>query len=314
MLRNRSLLFAVLLIGIGVVLLLQQADVIPEDLSVWPIILIGVGVVLVAERIAVGGRAGAGFVLPLILIAVGVGSLLQDTGTFEDDDVMAPLIAIAIGAGLILGAIPSRRSRRPERAEIDLAGATRARVEIDHGAGELRIRSHLVGGNLVEGTFAGGVDVRQHREGDLLEVTLKANPWSSFPWPRLGRLDWSVTLARQVPIELALKTGASRTEADLSDVQVESLRIDTGASSTRVTIPGAGRPQVRIQGGAAEIRVTVPGRMAARIEARGGLSNIRVDPLRFPFEDGVYRSRDYDEAPSRADIVIEAGAASVEVA
>ncbi len=274
--------------------------------------LIGVGIALVAERIAAGGQAGAGFVLPLILIAVGVGSLLQDTGTFEDDDVMAPLIAIAIGGGLILGAMPSRRSRNSERAEVDLAGASRARIEIDHGAGELLIRSHLVGGNLLEGTFAGGVDVRERREGDLLDVTLKANPWS-FPWPRSGRLDWSVTLARQVPLELALKTGASKTEADLSDLQVESLRIDTGASSTRVTIPGSGRPQVRIHGGAAEIRVTVPGRMAARIEARGGLSNIRVDPLRFPFEDGVYRSRGYDEAPSRADIVIEAGAASVEV-
>ncbi len=310
--RNHTLPFALLLIGVGVLLLLRQADVISEDVSLLPIVLMGVGGYLLIERVVAGGRGGAGFVVPLVLVAIGLGALLRDTGTIDDDDAVVAMVAIAIGVGLILGAFPSRHRGAQERAEVALAGATRARVEIDHGAGELRIRSHPGAGNLVEGTFLGGVDVRQQREGDLLDVTLRARPWG-IPWSRPGRLDWSVTFARQVPLDLTLKTGASRTEADLSDMLVEALRIDTGASSTRVTIPGSGRPQVRIHGGAAEIRVRVPDRMAAEIEVRGGLSSVRVDEVRFPRSGGVYRSADYDEAPGRADIVIEAGAANIEV-
>jgi hypothetical protein len=70
---------------------------------------------------------------------------------------------------------------------------------------------------------------------------------------------------------------------------------------------------VRIHAGAAEIRVSVPAQMAGRIEVRGGLSNVRVDEQRFPRDGGLFRSMGYDEAPNRADVVIEAGAASVTV-
>jgi hypothetical protein len=306
--RNRSLPFAFLLIGIGVVLLLQQAEVISEDVDLGPIVLIGIGLFLLVERFLTGGPGVAGLIVPLVIVAIGLGLLLQDVGAF-DDDVIAPLIAIAIGLGLVLGAVGPRRSEEDERVEVDLAGAGRARAQVEHGAGELRIGSHVVGGNLVEGRAAGGAEVRQRREGDLLDVTLR----SRFSRFRGRGLDWSITFAREVPLELVLKTGASRTEADLSDLQVTSLRVDTGASSTRVTLPSSGRPDVRIHAGAAEIKVAVPGRMAARIEVRGGVSDVRVDELRFPREGGVFRSKGYDDAPSRADVVIEAGAASVTV-
>jgi hypothetical protein len=306
---DRSLLFALLLIGIGIFLLLQQAEVVSEDVDVWPIVLIGVGVVLLVERVVAGGPRGAGFVVPLVVIAIGTGFLLEDLGAFEGDDVLLPLVAIAIGAGLVLGAMPASHVSG-ERAEVALGGAARAQVEIDHGAGDLRIRSHPAGGNLLEGTFAGGVDVRERREGDRLIATLRSASLRWW-WGRRGALDWAVTFTREVPLELTLRTGASRTEADLSDLRVESLLVETGASSTAVTIPASGRPQVRIRGGAADIRVTVPERMAARIETHGGLSSVRVDPFRFPHDGRAYRSSDYDEAVDRADVVVEAGAANV---
>ena len=313
--RVRSVLFALLLIGVGVVLLLQRADVIPRDVRVWPIVLIGVGALLLLERVLVGGPAGHGFVVPLVVIAIGLGFVLEDTGSFEDDEVLVPLVVIAIGAGLILGALPSRHGAAGERTHVELGHARTAHVEIDHGAGQLRVRSHLGGDNLLEGTFAGGADVRERRDGDRLDVTLKANPWrTGFPWARGGAFDWSVTLSRHVPLELTLKTGASRTEADLSDLQVDAVRIDTGASSTILTLPATGHPKVHVRGGAAEIRIRVPARMAARIRTRGGLSDVRIDENRFPRSGDEHRSRDYEESAHRADVEIESGAAHVEIA
>lgn len=309
---ERSLLFALLLIAVGIVLLLQQAEVIPQNVDIWPIVLIGVGVVLLIERLAAGGAGAGGYVVPLVVIAIGLGFLLEDAGVFEGDDVLLPLVAIAIGTGLVLGATSGGRPSG-EPVEVPLRGAARSRVEIDHGSGELRIRSHLTGDNLLEGTFAGGVDLREHRDRDRLEVTLRTASWLGSALGGRGGRDWSVTLARDVPIELAVKTGASRTEADLSDLRVESLRLETGAGTTVLTIPATGRPQVHVRAGAADLRLSVPARMAARIETRGGLSSVRVDPFRFPHDGVAYRSRDYDEAVDRADVVVEAGAANVVV-
>jgi hypothetical protein len=310
---DRTMLFALLLIGIGVLLLLQQADVLPEGVGIWPIVLIGVGVVLLVERLAAGGAGGAGLVVPLVVIAIGTGFLLEDAGVIEDDDVLLPLVAIAIGVGLVLGAVPARRPTGG-REEVALAGAARASVEIDHGAGELLIRSHLAGENLLEGSFAGGIDVRERRDGERLEVTLRPTSWLGSAWGGRNTRDWSVTLTRTVPVELALRTGAGRVEADLSDLRVESLRLETGAGAVALTIPSIGRPQVHVRAGAADVRLTVPARMAARIEVRGGLSSIRVDPYRFPYDGATYRSPGYDEADDRADVVVEAGAANVVVA
>lgn len=310
---NRSVLFAFLLIAVGVVLLLQEMDVIPDDVSVWPIVLIGAGVLMFVERVAGGGAWGSGFVFPLILVALGTGFLLKDTGVLDDDQGLAPLVVIAVGAALVLGALPARASAMAERG-VPLEGATRARIEIEHGAGALRIGPHIGGSNLLEGRFAGGGDVRVRRDGERIEVGVKSNVWRfGFPWERPGSLDWWITLARNVPIALVLRTGAGRADVDLSDIRVEDLTVETGASRLFVALPSSGRPTVRIRGGATEIKVVVPSHMAARIQTRVALSDVWIDPHRFPRAGGEYRSPGFDEAADRAEIEIEAGAASVEV-
>lgn len=308
--RVRQILFALLLVGAGVVLLLQQAEVIPKDVGLWPMILMGVGFLWFVERFLWGG---GGYLFPLVVFAIGLGLLLEDLEAI-DDDVVLPLVVIAIGVGMILSMVP-RRGARAEPGRVPLEGATRARVEVTHGAGRLRIGTHIGGENLVEGTFAGGVDVRRHRQDDRAEVRLSTRGWGAgFPWGRHGGLGWSMTLARQVPIELWVKSGASSAEIDLSDSRVEDLRIETGASKTVVTIPATGEPKVVIRGGATEIRVAVPARMAARIQVLGGMTDLFVDLHRFhKVGEREYRSPDLDGSPNRADIRIEAGAAKVEV-
>jgi hypothetical protein len=310
---DRTILFALLLIAVGVLLLLQQAEVLPEGIGIWPIVLIGVGVVLLVERLVAGGSGGAGLVVPLVVIAIGTGFLLEDAGVIDNDDVLLPLVAIAIGIGLVLGAAPARRPAGTPEA-VALGGAVRASVEIDHGAGDLRIRSHPAGDNLLEGTFAGGIDVRERRDGDQVEVELRPTSELGSTWGGRNTRDWSVTLTHTVPIELTLRTGAGRLEADLSDLRVESLRLESGAAAVALTIPSTGRPRVHVRAGASDVWLTVPPGMAARIETRGGLSNLRVDPRRFPHDGAAYRSPGFDEAEDRADVVVEAGAANVVVA
>ena len=319
--RNRSIVFALLLIAIGVVLLLRTSGVIPEDVRVWPVVLVAIGVWLLVERLLFGGRAGEGFVWPLVLIAIGGVVVLQDAGTIKNEDVLGPVILISIGLGIVLSAVP-RRGRGPSgqvHETVALDGAASARVQLKHGAGRLSVRSVSDPGLLLDGTFGGAIDKRVRRSGDVLDVrvTQRSDAWlaGAFPWNwgHTGPFDWTIRLSRAVPLHLEIDAGANQAELDLGDLTVEDLVVNTGASETKLTLPTKGRTTARIKAGAASVKVRVPERTAARIVVKGGLTSVKVDEIRFPSVPGGHQSRDYEEAENRVDLEIDAGAATVEV-
>lgn len=312
--RNRTILWALLLIGVGVFLLLQNADLISNKVEVWPLVLIAIGVWLLLERSLFGSRWGGGYVWPFLLIGIGTVLLLEDLDALPDQDVLVPVIVIAIGLGLALSAISQNRSRAvgEEQVRIPLEDAHDASLRLDHGAGRLRVRA-ADSPDLVEGRFGGGAETEVRRTGGRLDVTVRAR--NGMPWGpgREHGLEWDLTVSRRVPMSLELRTGANEGDLDLTDLRLTELRIQTGASTTVVRLPSTGRYSVRVQGGAMSIRLEVPSGVAARVEARAGLSNVRVDPHRFPKWGGEWRSGDYETAQHRADIHLETGAAKVEV-
>jgi hypothetical protein len=312
---RRAILWAFLLIAVGVVLLLREAGVLPEDVAWWPIIVFALGLWLLVEHLTSRDRGGGDFVLPLVLMAVGVIFFLQQSGVVGDDVSLWPIVLIAIGIGIVLSALPlGRRSGSSgvmtERASVPLGGATGGRVVVKHGAGQLWIRATRDPGALVDGSFAGGVDHRERRVGDELEVTLeRPRPWGG------GRvaLDWEIGLTRQVPLSLEVDAGANHADLELSDLAVRELRVHTGASETTITMPAHGRTQAFVSCGAASVRIRIPERTPARIAVRGGLNSVDVEETRFPRTTDGYRSTDFDEGANGVDLTIEAGAASVEV-
>jgi Domain of unknown function (DUF5668) len=306
---RRSILWALLLIAVGVVLLLREADVIPSDIAWWPIILFVIGLWLLVERLITGRRDD--FVLPLVLIAIGAIFFLQEGNLVGSDVTLWPIVLIAIGIGIVLSAFPLGRPPAAERASVPLGGAKAGRVHVKHGAGRLWIRSMHDPELLVAGSFAGGVEPQERRIGDELEVTLERRSW--MPWGARGPLDWEVGLSRQVPIRLVVDAGANRAELDLSDLVVPELRVNTGASQTTITMPASGRTRASVKCGAASVRIEVPQRTPARIGVRAGMTTVRVDESRFPRAAEGYRSNDFDESADGVDLTIEGGAASVEV-
>jgi hypothetical protein len=316
---NRSIMWALLLIGIGVLLLLRSSGAIPKDVRVWPVIVLVIGAWLLLDRLIFGGPAGGGFVWPLVAIAVGGVFLLQDLHRIDADVALWPVILIAVGLGVVLSAVPSRgRGAQTVMESVPLGGATSARIRLKHGAGRLSVRAMLDPDLLLQGTFAGGVDKDVVRRDGEVEVTLRQRPAASldhvFPWNwGHGPLDWSVGLSRRVPMRLDVDAGANRADLDLSELSVSDLTVSTGASETHLTVPAKGRTAARVKAGAAAVRVRVPERTAARVVVRGGLSSTKVDETRFPRSGGEFRSSDFDAAEDRVDLEVEVGAASVEV-
>lgn len=248
-----------------------------------------------------------------IVILLGVLFLLDNLNLINVSvwGLIWPIFLIALGFWTLSGAF-FRRSAPLEQVVIPLEGAARAKVRLNHGAGRLNVHAESRAGNLVEGSFGGGLEFHTRREGDLLDVKMKT-PSNFFPFGiHWGGLDWSFGLNREVALALDIQTGANEARLDLTDLHVTDLRLHSGASATELTLPAnAGVTRVEVEIGAASANIHVPPGVAARIRAEGGLSNININQQRFPRLDKTYQSPDYETAANKADIRIEVGVGSV---
>jgi len=255
-----------------------------------------------------------------VLILVGVLFLLSTTGILKGIspwELIWPIGLIGLGLWILIGHLLGRQSAGETRqVTIPLEGATSAHVKIVHGAGRLSLDSRAAPGELLTGSFSGGVQSSLDRSGSEVKVKLRvpdyAFPFFNWGWSR--SIDWSVGLSRDIPFSLDVSTGANESILDLTDLRVTKLQLHTGASATKVSLPAnAGFTRVTCEAGAAGFELRVPSNVAARIRYRGGLSSINVSTSRFPRSGDVYQSLDYDTAANKVDIDVQMGVGSVDI-
>ncbi len=304
--RQGNLFLGLILLGLGVVFLLEAVDLWPDEASTWPGILIVVGLAIAADQIY--KRESVSWFAPVILIGLGTFFLLRDLDVVESD-FLWPAILIVVGLVMIAGTL-QRGSVETNTIDILLDGAKRARVRIEHGAGELRIGSlPAAGDRLCMGTV-GAVERKVSRSGDRVDVNLTQRHASFFR--SIGR-EFRIDFAPDVELELDLRSGATDSRLDLSDLLVNSLTLKTGASSTRITAPEQGHTQASVEAGAASVDFHVPMGVAARISTDTGLAEVDIDTSRFLPSGGGYESPDYSTSVNRLELRIKGGVANFKV-
>ena len=222
---------------------------------------------------------------------------------------------LILGGVWVLVGVFLRGNVELQDASIDLQGASSASLKISHGAGELKIHSGANANEMAHGSFAGGLEHKDTRNGDRLEVRMRpAKDVMDFPFfgPRT-QLDWDVALNSSIPIALTLNLGANKSVLDLHDMNITDLKLETGASDTRLTLPARGRFRADFDLCAAALEITIPNGLSARIRASLGAADLKVDESRFPRNGSYYQSPDYDAAANTVDMTIDAGAASIKV-
>ena len=186
---------------------------------IGPIILIGVGVVLLLNNMNVVGWEIWNVLLrlwPLILIAVGLDILIGRQSIWGSL-IVGVLFLGMVAAGLYyLGVGPINNTGLPmttEQVVQGLEGASRAQIELNPGVGNM----HLAASNdSSTGLIAGSISLDNNQRvtrdfrvnGDIAQFTLRESSGGMFLFfPLRTEKGWDLHLARNIPIALTVRNG-----------------------------------------------------------------------------------------------------------
>ena len=174
-----------------------------------------------------------------------------------------------------------RGEPRHESTSIDRGDAKMSRIELNLGAGELRVS----GGSkkLLEADFdfedpSQRPRVESHSTGFRGDVKISEPSGISL---HNGKYRWEVRLTDDVPVDFNAHLGAGEATIDLSSVSKRSVSVNMGVGQLSLDLRGKVESDysVDINGGVGEARIRLPADAAVTANASGGIGEISVDGL-----------------------------------
>lgn len=295
--RRPRLLWPLLLVGLGVMLLLQNFNLLPPGTwqaltQLWPVLLILIGLDML-----VGRRSWGGAVLVLLL-----GALL----------VAAALTWAALRAN-------AQPSGEPQAIIQTVGEARESEVNLDFGVGELNVFALTDSAYLMEGRL-------QHGPGESLKQSYSVEdgvgtltldqvqntillPFLAGPG---ARTHWEVRLTDDMPLSLGVDTGVGEAALDLSGLQLKALNLDTGVGKTTVIFPDSGTIRATISTGVGEVILAIPEDLPARLTVDSGLTTVNF-PSRFARNGEVYTTAEFTTNGNYLDLELDTGVGSVTI-
>lgn len=215
-------------------------------------------------------------------------------------------------AALLLAGCDVQMQAGPDRDEsrtVELAGARSARVQIELGAGELR----LEGGTekLLDADFrfhppAEQPAVKYDVTGSRGYLTVRQPPFHNIG-PGTGQNFWDLHLNDRVPLDLRVHLGAGNGTLKLNGMAVRLLEVEMGFGELKLDLGGPWDHdlEAHIRGGIGQATVRLPREVGVRVKASGGIGGITVQGLRE--HDGYYVNDAYDKLGVRLRIDISGG-------
>ncbi len=291
---------------------------------VWPIILIGAGIVFLLNNM---GRLDWSVwdtlfrLWPVLLIAIGLDILVGRR--FPLGSLLLGLLLIAVLVLAVQGALPQTVTAnaltvdRTETLSEDLKGNTRANVEIRFGAGYLNVDA------LSEGSpqlAQGSLDMSRNESlnksysgtggSGILRIESRGI-WNLGPgaWTTSNKKRWSVSLNRDIPLDLSIGTGAGQSNLDLTALNLTSFDLNGGVGQVTIKLPMHGRYSVKIDGGVGQVVLMFPQGVAARVHVNTGLGGVKTQGFNQVGKD--YTTGNFNTATDRADVQVDGGVGEI---
>jgi len=284
-----------------------------------------------------GQERKGGFVLPLILVALGIILLLNNLGRLSWDVWeyivrLWPILLIAAGLDLISGRGATRFwlavivffvvlggaalvivdlvvPGTEQSIDQGLEGAAQAKVELNCSACALRLGPGSAQEDLIEGQVMLGWNDNLRQMFQIIDGTAeftlegkKTNPFPSFG--KDHRRDWTLWLNPDVPIALKVSTGVGRSNLDLARLTLTEFELSSGVGEITVSLPTHGRFTAVITSGEGEITVLVPRGLSMRVQLESGVGDIDL-PEDYGQQGDVYTSPGYETAEHRVELEVK---------
>jgi hypothetical protein len=221
------------------------------------------------------------------------------------------LLALVLVAALLAGC--SSRARvgtlRSESQSVELGDAKSVDVEINFGAGDLKVTGGAK--KLLEADFTYNVD-KLKPEVKYTDGTLVLSQPENEGLPDLRgiadfRNEWGLRLKDEVPMDLRLEMGAGSSDLQLAGLSLTGLDITLGAGKSTIDLSSdwVRDVDIAINTGAADVTVRLPGDVGVRVEVEAGPHTIDAPDLT---QDGnVYTNDAYGNSNVTLHVNVKAG-------
>ncbi len=223
------------------------------------------------------------------------------------------LFAALLLPGMLLLASCSPKARvgvlQTESQSVELGDAGPVRVEVDFGAGNLRV----AGGSekLLEADFNYNV-ARLKPEVKYTDGTLVVRQPEVRGLPALQnitdyRYEWDLLFNEAVPMDLSVKMGAGSGDLQLAGLSLIGLDVDFGAGEYTLDLSGGWERDLEaaIESGAADLTLRLPGEVGVRVQIEDGPHMTEASGLTKAGD--VYTNAAYGVSEVTLEVVISAG-------
>lgn len=284
--------WGLLLVVLGGLLLLGNLGLVEVNWSemwrLWPLLIVAAGFSVLATTHWLWKLLSLVFIIMAIISVVWVG-----TGRYEINTSGLTNQNISIGV---------------ER------GVTQADVTVRAGASKLTIGSDDISNVVLAKLQSDGLQISE--DSDRVGMTQKiviSGSGKRDVWFRPPQNTWDITVTERLPMKLTIDAGASKIDADLSEVRLTSLSIEAGASSTSITLGDKeSNLDIDIDSGASSTTLRIPKESGVAITFEGSLSSRELDGL-IEISEDEYRSDNYATATNRITINADASLASFKI-
>jgi hypothetical protein len=309
----------------------------------WPFILVGVGIVWLLSNLQIIPTVNLGMVFrfwPLLLVFLGLDILFGRRYPWAE--ALVGVLAIGGVVALLVASpalgIDTGPQTKTETFSAPLGQTTMASYTFETSSAPVEINTSTGSADLISaeithrGTMKFDVTGTTTKSVKLSEIS---NPDNWFSWDLSpNKFKWDIQLAPHMATDLVLDGGSGSINMDLTDIMLKSLRAHLGSGSARITMPitvtpytaevesGSGSVNLEIpattdvklviDSGSGSINVSVPSDSALRVEIMdtgSGSVNLRsgLEKISTGLELGVsaWRSPGYDKATHKVLIQIQ---------
>lgn len=295
--RRPSLLWPLVIIGLGALLLLQNLGLLPAGLwaalaQLWPALLILVGLDMLIGRRASGGGARV-----IVLVALVVA---------------AAVALLAYRASQLPGGEQQTLVQTTDGAAQHLA------VSIEVQAGDLLLSALGPSDHLMEGMVRNGPgeSIRQSysvsQQTGQLALVQDTNVLLAPFTAGAGRARWDIHLAQHIPLTLSVNTSTGTAGLDLTGLALTTFDLNTGIGQTWVIFPMGVPAQAHVRTGLGATSLSLPGDIPVRLTVKSGLANVQL-PARLAGSGDTYTSPGFTTAAPFLDLELSASLGSVTV-